>query len=61
MKCFRLLLLSLTLPLVVMSDGQIKLKVVQYGVYTRTARRAVPDSTAPTGQVFLDGKAVLKK
>lgn len=61
MKRSLLLLSFLILPFIAMSEGQVKLKVVQFGIYTRTARRVVSDPAAPTGQVFLDGKAVLKK
>lgn len=61
MKIRHILTSFLLLSSVVIAEEQIKIEIVEFGIYSRSERHSTPDASAPTGQVFMGGKVTLKE
>ena len=61
MKRIILFLSVITISISALAEGLPKIEIIEYGIYTRTERRSVADPSAPTGQKFIGGKALLEK
>ena len=59
MKIIALITSFILLSVIVFAEEQIQIEIVEFGVYSGSDGQSVSDSSAPTGQRFMDGQVKL--